>query len=392
MCFEQIGGKACMHCAKGKTRCIPQGPIDGNTTEAPPKVKKVSKPARPSSRPARATKSAQVDYTLPPVPRPTKKSKKAAGKQKEVPIEAEQVQEVASSAEPMQRDGVPRGERSLFADIDRGSGISIIFLSFSLMLNNLLDAQTFLVDIVDEMQGVVQRHTVLINEMMPSFYEINSRIDLIDDIANSGRKVIMGFASTLDTYKKTVEGLARRLEIAEEKIREQAEELAMRMDTVPDVQHMMSAVQTEDAPASNAVQHESSAVQTEEAQASNADATYDGKATTASSSMPPPPPPPPPHPAVTLQPPTPQTSQEEVVQMTLLEVPVDVAHESASTTATEEPDLRRSPRHRSPSPLPSTEPRRSPRLRSPSPLPSSLPSKRPADSGDEGPAKRRREE
>ena len=154
-----------MQCAKGKTCCIPLGGIDGNATDAPPKVKKVSKPAHPSSHPERATKLTQVDYTLPPVPRPTKKLKKVAGKQKEVPvpIEAEQVQGVAPSAKPMQQEAplaVLMQQRSLFADIDRGRSISVLFLSFSLMMNKLLDGQTFLVDMVDEMQGVFKRHTM----------------------------------------------------------------------------------------------------------------------------------------------------------------------------------------------------------------------------------------
>ena len=253
-----------MHCAKGKTHCIPLGAIDGNATDAPPTVKKVLKPAHPSSRPARAAKSAQVDYMLPPVPRPTKKSKKVAGKQKEVSvaIEAEEVQGVAPSA--MQ-------QRSLFADIDSGRGISVLFLLFSLMMNKLLDGETFLVDMVDKIQGVVERHTMQINDMMLSFYDINSCIDLVDGVANGARVVIMGFAGTLDAYGLRVDKLAKRLEIAEEKIREQAEKLARHMDTVPAVQHMMTAIQTEDAQAedalaSNAVQHESSAVQTEVAQ------------------------------------------------------------------------------------------------------------------------------
>jgi hypothetical protein len=59
------------------------------------------------------------------------------------------------------------------------------------MLNNLLDAKAFLVDIVDEMQGVVERHTMLINDMMPSFYEINLRIKEVDDVASSGKRVVM---------------------------------------------------------------------------------------------------------------------------------------------------------------------------------------------------------
>ena len=117
-----------MHCAKGKACCIPLGAIDGNATDAPPTVKKVSKPAHPSSHPARAAKSAQVDYTLPPVPWPTKKSKKAAGKQKEVSvaIEAKEVQGVAPLAEPMEQEApsaVPMQQHSLFADIDRGISV-----------------------------------------------------------------------------------------------------------------------------------------------------------------------------------------------------------------------------------------------------------------------------
>ena len=279
------------------------------------------------------------------------------------------------------------------------------------MPNNLLDGQEFLVDIVDEMQGVVEWHSMQINYMWPLFYKINKHIDLIDQIAAGARKLIMGFAGKLDEYYiqiKTIAELARRLDIAEEKILEQAEELARRMDTGPDhsskqmlaIQHTMSAIQTEDAPTSNAIYHESSAVQTEvtvggEAETPAVDmtqrlATADAISTMASSYIPPPPPPL--HPSVMLQPPTPQTSQEEVVQMILLEVPVEVSHKSASTSGTEEPELRRSPCHHSPSPMLLTEPRRSPCLRSPSPLPSSFPSKQPADSGDEGPAKRRREE
>ena len=127
------------------------------------------------------------------------------------------------------------------------------------MMNKLLDGQTFLVDIVDELQGVVEQHTMQINNMMPSFYDINSRIDLVNGVANGARVVIMGFTGTLDAYKMRVDKLAKRLKIAEEKIREQAEELARYMDTVPAIQHMMTAVQTEDA-----VQHESSACQNSE--------------------------------------------------------------------------------------------------------------------------------
>ena len=33
MCFEQVGGKACLHCAKGKIRCVGQDEEDGNMTE-----------------------------------------------------------------------------------------------------------------------------------------------------------------------------------------------------------------------------------------------------------------------------------------------------------------------------------------------------------------------
>ena len=140
MCFEQIGGKACIHCAKGKMCCIPQGLMDRNTTDAPQKVPKVTKPAdsssksaHSSSRPAQAAKSVPVDYTLPRAPWPTKKSKKAAGKQKEVSVPTE-AEEVAPLAEPMQQDtplAGPVEHRSLFADIYRGRGISVLFLSIS---------------------------------------------------------------------------------------------------------------------------------------------------------------------------------------------------------------------------------------------------------------------
>ena len=34
MCFKQVGGKACLHCAKGKIRCVGQDEEDGNVTEA----------------------------------------------------------------------------------------------------------------------------------------------------------------------------------------------------------------------------------------------------------------------------------------------------------------------------------------------------------------------
>ena len=33
MCFEQVRGKACLHCAKGKIRCVGQDEEDGNVTE-----------------------------------------------------------------------------------------------------------------------------------------------------------------------------------------------------------------------------------------------------------------------------------------------------------------------------------------------------------------------
>ena len=74
------------------------------------------------------------------------------------------------------------------------------------------------------------------------------------------------------------------------------------------------------------------------------------------------PPPPPSTPAVTIQPPTPHTSQDLPLALParLLEVP---AEPDTSTSKGKK-------RSRSPSPSGSSEPRRSPRLRSPSPLPS----------------------
>ena len=59
MCFDQIGGKACIDCAKSKMRCIGPGEEEGYTTEVPKlatavrKVKVVTTaPISPPSRPA----------------------------------------------------------------------------------------------------------------------------------------------------------------------------------------------------------------------------------------------------------------------------------------------------------------------------------------------------
>lgn len=107
---------------------------------------------------------------------------------------------------------------------------------------------------------------------------------------------------------------------------------------------------------------------------------------------------PPSQPAVMLQPPTPQTSQEAAMQMLLLKVPTA---ESAlpnmpdNESRSESPPVsgsapHRSTRSRSPSPLPLTEPRRSPRIRSKSPSPFTVPSKRANESKEDEGKKRQR--
>jgi hypothetical protein len=109
--------------------------------------------------------------------------------------------------------------------------------------------------------------------------------------------------------------------------------------------------------------------------------------------------PPPPTPIVTLQPPTPVTSQEAVpsAPTTLLDVPVIPASEQDKVLNTvEKPrsrstsivvsDPRRSTRIASRSPTP----RRSPRIRSKSPTPTPLiPTKRPSDDSEEGSSSKR---
>jgi hypothetical protein len=102
--------------------------------------------------------------------------------------------------------------------------------------------------------------------------------------------------------------------------------------------------------------------------------------------------PPPPTPAVTLQPPTPLTSQEDKVaeSTTLLDVPNTSLADQRPDPGTQLPDVSQSKsaksRARSTS-VAMTEPRRSPRLRSQSPLPpSSLPAKRSSDNSVDQPA------
>ena len=101
--------------------------------------------------------------------------------------------------------------------------------------------------------------------------------------------------------------------------------------------------------------------------------------------------PPPPTPTVTLQPPTPLTSQEAAnsAPSTLLQVPVNTTvmdDESGPNTIRPEPSGSGSSASRSRST--SLEPRRSPRLRSrsPTPIPSILPQKRSADGSAATPA------
>jgi hypothetical protein len=119
------------------------------------------------------------------------------------------------------------------------------------------------------------------------------------------------------------------------------------------------------------------------------------------SEMPPPPPPPsvppPPLPTVNVQPPTPQTSQEDVPTAPSPLLVVPTLSELEETVADESPEVpagkssqRRSSRSRSPVEVGSQ--RRSVRIqsRSPSPSPSSIPAKRPAESSEEPAAKRER--
>lgn len=116
------------------------------------------------------------------------------------------------------------------------------------------------------------------------------------------------------------------------------------------------------------------------------------------SEMPPPPPPPsvppPPLPTVNVQPPTPQTSQEDIptAPSPLLAVPNLSEVDEVDAKGNPEVPAGQSSQRRSRSPVEVGSQRRSVRIqsRSPSPSPSSIPAKRPAESSEEPTAKRER--
>ena len=74
MCFDQIGGKACIHCAKAKAKCVGHGEEEGYTTEA--------QKSAPATRTVRVVSPAPLQTPSPPAPkRKTQSTKKKSEKQ-----------------------------------------------------------------------------------------------------------------------------------------------------------------------------------------------------------------------------------------------------------------------------------------------------------------------
>ena len=68
LCYNQVGGKACIHCVRSEIKCVEQGVEDGYVTEVIRLTEMTKEAALP--RLTRILKSALPDYTLPPAPQP----------------------------------------------------------------------------------------------------------------------------------------------------------------------------------------------------------------------------------------------------------------------------------------------------------------------------------
>lgn len=132
ICYDQLGGKACYHCARSKIKCEGHGEEEGYVTEfSKPKAKKAT-PAARKRRQVRVVLPAPVSPSPPPPPPPpkTRASRKKAGKAKMVYPETEA--EVENMAEPEIQETAEPAFVS-FGALDRATdnnGKSIIFLHF----------------------------------------------------------------------------------------------------------------------------------------------------------------------------------------------------------------------------------------------------------------------
>lgn len=294
------------------------------------------------------------------------------------------------------------------------------YISF-LLIDGLIDGYIFLNEVVDSMQGEVARHTQQLNDILPGLQLYEDALRSLQRELQVNQNVVIGLARRLDEKGYAINDL-------EERLRKVEDLLAVRVDAEADIEEVNKGQEVQQSePLADVVMGDTTVnanegdadlsskdtaptdVEDESAMADEnrrsalseeirptelaeedrpsalAEVSDRSALANESSAMAPPPPPPPAPPAVTLQPPTPQTSQEAANQTTLLAVPTDANLEplgdaSTQSTAVADSQPHQLVRGRSSSPLPSTEPlRRSPRLRSPTPSPSTVPTKRSSD-------------